>query len=168
MFSPKCFLEQADMIKGLLPGVVHGGVIILQYADDTILFLQKMSKWPKTSNGCLPALNSGMRINSHKSDLPPINFSDDEANIFAQVFCCKIGQFPFKYLGVPLHYAKLQPVIDTIMKGIAGWRGKLLSYRGKLTLLQACIASIPLYLLSVIKFPKWAINMINSQMAHFF
>jgi hypothetical protein len=54
------------------------------------------------------------------------------------------------------------------MKGILGWRGKLLSYRGKLILLQACIASIPLYLLSVIKFPKWAISMINSQMAHFF
>jgi hypothetical protein len=76
-------------------------------------------------------------------------------------------------LGVPLHYSKLrkedlQPVIDKIMKGIAEWRGKLLSYRGRLTLLQACIASIPLYLLSMIKFPKWALTMINSHVANFF
>jgi hypothetical protein len=69
---------------------------------------------------------SGMRINYHKSDLMPINIFVDEANIFAQLFCCKIGQFHFKYLGVLLHFAKLrkedlQPVIDKIMKGIAGW-----------------------------------------------
>ena len=38
---------------------------------------------------------------------------------------------------------------------------------GRLTLLKSCLASIPTYLLSVIKFPKWAIDAINSQMAHF-
>jgi hypothetical protein len=91
---------------------------------------------------------SGMCINYHKSDLMTINLSEDEANLFAQVFSCKIGQFPFKYLGLPLHYSKLckedlQPVIDKITKGIAGWRGKLLTYRGRLILFQACIASIP-------------------------
>jgi hypothetical protein len=59
-------------------------------------------------------------------------------------------------------------VIDKIIKGISGWRGKLLSYRARLILLQTCIASIPLYLLFVIKFPKWAIKAMNSQMAHFF
>jgi hypothetical protein len=69
---------------------------------------------------------SGMHINYHNSDLMTINLSKDEANLFAQVFSCKIGQFPFKYLGAPLHYSKLrkedfQPVIDKIMKGIAGW-----------------------------------------------
>jgi hypothetical protein len=58
-------------------------------------------------------------------------------------------------------------VIDKIIKRIAGWRGRLLSYAGRLTLLRACLASIPIYLLSIIKFPRWAIDMINSQMGHF-
>jgi hypothetical protein len=116
---------------------------------------------------------SGMRINYHKSDLMPINLPEEDSNLFAQVFCCPVGKFPFKYLGVPMHYGNLrrediQPVIDKIIKGISGWRGKLLSYRARLILLQICIASIPLYLLSVIKFPKWAIKAMNSQMAHFF
>jgi hypothetical protein len=35
-------------------------------------------------------------------------------------------------------------------------------------LIKACLASIPTYLLSVIKFPKWAINVIYSQIANFF
>jgi hypothetical protein len=159
-----------------LPQAIPGGVISLQYADDTIIFLQKdlgmarNLKWLLTCFECM----SGMPINYHKSDLLTINVDGDEANLFAQVFGCKLGNFPFTYLGVPLHFSKLRredlrPVLDKIFnKGIAGWRGKLLSYRGRLILLQACIASIPMYLLSFIKFPKWVIAAINSQMAHFF
>jgi hypothetical protein len=101
-----------------------------------------------------------------------INLNPAEARNFSQIFCCKIGEFPIKYLGVPLHYSKLrkedlQPVIDKIIKKIGGWRGKLLNVRSKLTLIQSCIVSIPVHLLAVIKFPKWALNMINSQMSNF-
>lgn len=41
---------------------------------------------------------------------------------------------------------------------IAGWRGKLLSYAVKITLFKACLASIPIYLLSFFKFPKWVVD----------
>jgi hypothetical protein len=58
-------------------------------------------------------------------------------------------------------------VIDKIIKKIGGWRGKLLNVRSRLILLQSCIASISMHLLAVIKFPKWALNMINSQMSNF-
>ena len=80
--------------------------------------------------------------------------------------------FPIKYMGVPLHFTKLrredlQPVIDKIIKRISGWKGRLLSYAGRLTLLKACLVSIPIYLMSIRKFPKWAVNMINSHMARF-
>jgi hypothetical protein len=51
---------------------------------------------------------------------------------------------------------------------IPGWKGRLLSYSARLTLLKACLASISIYLMSVIKFPKWAIEIINSHMANFF
>ena len=96
----------------------------------------------------------------------------NENNNFARLFCCKVGSFPIKYMGVPLHFSKLkrediQPVVDKLIKRVAGWRGKLLSSAGKLTLLKFCLASIPIYLLSVIKFPKWAIESINSQMGKF-
>lgn len=113
-----------------------------------------------------------MKINFHKSDLLAVNMDEGEINVYAHIFCCKRSNFPIKYLGVPLHYDKLkkedlQPVID-MMKRIAGWKGKLLSYGGRLVLLKACLSNIPIYLLSIIKFPKWAVDMINSQLAHFF
>jgi hypothetical protein len=64
-----------------------------------------------------------------------------------------VGSFPIKYLGVPLHHDKLkredlQPIIDKILKRIARWRGKLLSYAARVPLVKACLASIPVYLLS--------------------
>jgi hypothetical protein len=43
-----------------------------------------------------------------------------------------------------------------------------MSYVARLALLKACLASIPLYLMSVIKFSKWAIEVINSQTTNFF
>jgi hypothetical protein len=70
-----------------------------------------------------------------------------------------VGSFPFKYLGVPLHYDKLkredlQPLVDKVINRIPGWRGKLMSYSARLNLLKVCLASISIYLMSVIKFPK--------------
>jgi hypothetical protein len=54
------------------------------------------------------------------------------------------------------------------MKRISRWKGKLMSYGARLTLLKACLTSIPIYLMSIVKFSKWAIKAINSQIAKFF
>jgi hypothetical protein len=43
-----------------------------------------------------------------------------------------------------------------------------MSYGARLALLKAYLVSIPIYLLSVIKFSKWAIKAINSHMLNFF
>jgi hypothetical protein len=53
-----------------------------------------------------------------------------------------------------------------MLKTVAGWRGKLLAYSSRLTLIKECLASIPIYLLSFIKFPKWEVKLIETQMAH--
>jgi hypothetical protein len=151
------------------------GVISLQYTDDTLLFLSHRDdsanhiKWLMIYFEKL----SEMRINYHKSDLIPINLEEEETQAYAKCLFCKIGKFLFTYLGVPLHHERLrrediQPVVDKIMKRIAGWEGRLLSYRTKLNLLKACLASIPIYLMSIIKFTKWAIEAINSQLAKLF
>lgn len=67
-----------------------------------------------------------------------------------------------KYLGVPLSSEKLsreniQPLVDKILKRIAGWRERLLSLAARTLLLKTCLASIRVYILSFHKFPKWAI-----------
>ena len=104
---------------------------------------------------------SGMRINFHKSE--------DEVHRISHIFGCPIGSFPIKYLGVPLHHDKLrredvQPLMDKILKKVASWRGRLLSSAARVVLVKTCLASIPIYLLSFLKFPKWAIKLIKKQM----
>jgi len=76
-----------------------------------------------------------------------------------------------KYLGVPLHFDKLkreevQPLIDKVLKKIGSWRGRLLSSAARVVLIKTCLASIPVYLLSFIKFLKWALQLINTHMAN--
>lgn len=69
-----------------------------------------------------------------------------------------------------LHYDKvtredIQPLVNKMLKRMAGWRGTLLSYSAKLVLVRVCLASIPVYLLSFIKFPKWAIKILHTQVS---
>lgn len=164
-----------NLIAGVFPPSNPAGVISMQYADDTLLFLDDNINHARNLKWLLSCFEhlSGMRINFHKCDLVPINIDRDVATGFAQTLGCKLSSFPIKYLGAPLHHNKirredLQPMVDKIINRAAGWRGRLLSFGKRLVLVQACLASIPSYLMGFIKFPKWAINLINSQLAHCF
>lgn len=162
---------RSSLIQGELTDFTEGGIMSLQYADDTILF---------SSADLLHLLNLkhvrseqilGMRVNFHKSELITLNLDDCETKRAASIFSCPIGSFPIKYLGVPLHYENLtredlQPLVDKLLSRIARWRGKLLSLAARSLLIKTCLANIPIYLLSFIKFPKWAVQMLNSQMGN--
>jgi mannosylglycoprotein endo-beta-mannosidase len=118
---------QQNLISGLLQRFRDGGVFSLQYADDTLLFIKNDVRQAQNLKWLLSIFEhlSGMRINFNKSDLVPINVTIEEVNVLAQVFGCKVSEFPLKYLGVPLHFGKLckqdlQPLIDSIIKRIAG------------------------------------------------
>jgi hypothetical protein len=146
----------------------------LQYAVDMVHFLRndetsvRNLKWILT---CFEMMFE-MRINYHKSELIPVNIVDEGVlQMYSDVFGCHVGVFPIKYLGIPLHYQKvrredLQPLIDKIIKRIAGWRGKLLTQAGRVVLIKTCLASIPVYLLSYFKFPRWTIDLINSHIVN--
>ena len=87
-----------------------------------------------------------------------MNVDRETVHRLAHLFTCPIGEFPIKYLGIPLHFDKLrrediQPLVDKMLQRIAGWRGDLLSYSAKLVLAGACLASIPIYLLSFYQIP---------------
>jgi hypothetical protein len=98
------------MITGLCPHLVPGGVIILQYANDTLLFLENNErnainlKWTLT---CFEQV-SEMKINYHKSELMAINMETLEIVPFLDIFQCVAGNFPVKYLRLPLHFNKLK------------------------------------------------------------
>jgi hypothetical protein len=114
---------------------------------------------------------SEMKINFNKSEFIPMNLEAEQVHEVAHVLSYPIGILPFKYLGVLIHFEKLkredlQHVVDMLIKRIAGWRGKLLAYNSRLVLIKTCLASILVYLLSFIKFPKWTVRLIESYVFH--
>jgi hypothetical protein len=76
----------------------------MQYADDTLLFLENNLSSAINLKWILACFEhmSGMRINFHKCDLVPINVDDGDAQFIAQTLSCKLGEFPMQFLGVPL------------------------------------------------------------------
>jgi len=161
-------------VTGLLEDFRQRGIVALQYADDTILFSKAEESVLENLKCILMWYEqiSGMRINFHKSEMIPINLGDHEVHSLAHILSCPVGKFPIKYLGIPLHFDALtrddiQPLVDKIMNKIAGWRGKLMSLAARVVLIKSCLSSIPVYLLSFIKFPKWVIKMLNTHMANF-
>ena len=101
--------KQHGHVEGLVPHLVDGGVSILQYADDTILFMEH--DMAKARNMklilCLFEQLSGLKINFHKSEVFCFGAAKDEEHTYKQLFGCELGALPFSYLGIPIHHRKL-------------------------------------------------------------
>jgi hypothetical protein len=50
---------------------------------------------------------SELKINFHKSELFCFGEAINEDDAYANLFGCGQGQFPMKYLGIPIHYRRL-------------------------------------------------------------
>lgn len=95
---------------------------------------------------------SGIRMNLGKTELYTINIPTGIE--LANHFRCKLGKFPIKYLGLPLHNSKLKKadwsfLIEKIEKKLQNWKGQMLSIGGRHTLVNSVLSAVPLYTLSV-------------------
>jgi hypothetical protein len=163
--SPMLFNIIADMLAiiinrakddgqvgGLIPHLVEGGVSILQYADDMILFMEH--DIDKAINMklilCLFEQLSGLKINFHKSELFCFGKAKDNQNNYKEIFGCAIGALSFKYLGILIHFRKLlikerKVIEDRFEKKLASWIGKILSYGDRLILINSVLTSLPMF-----------------------
>jgi hypothetical protein len=140
--------------------LVEGGVSILQYADDTILFMKH--DLDKAVNMklilCLFEQLFGLKINFYKSELFCFGQAKECQDNYKEIFGCAVGALPFKYLGIPIHYRKLlirewKAVEDRLEKKPASWIGKILSYGDRLILINSVLTSLPMFLLSFFEIP---------------
>jgi hypothetical protein len=78
------------LIEGVIPHLVDGGLSILQYADDTILFMEHDLEKAQNLKLILLAFEqlSGLKINFHKSELFSFGEAQDEVNAYAKLFGC--------------------------------------------------------------------------------
>jgi hypothetical protein len=50
---------------------------------------------------------SGLKINFHKSELFCFGEAKEMQDAYSSIFVCQCRSYPFKYLGIPMHYKKL-------------------------------------------------------------
>jgi hypothetical protein len=91
---------------------VDNGLSILQYADDTLIFMGDNLDKAKNLKLLLCAFEqlSGLNINFHKSEIFYFDEARNFENIYSQLFECQVGAYPFKYLVIPMHYKRLNNI----------------------------------------------------------
>jgi hypothetical protein len=96
---------------------------------------------------------SVMKINYHKSEVFVIGEGEQVQMEIAEKLNCKLGRLTLTYLGISIHTRKLRKcdllVVNVKMgKRVEPWYGKLMSFGGRLILVNSCLSSIPTYLMS--------------------
>ncbi|WVZ69696.1 hypothetical protein U9M48_018443 [Paspalum notatum var. saurae] len=162
-------------IQGLIPHLVEDGLSILQYAGDTILFLEHNLEQAKNLKIILCAFEklSGLKINFHKSDIFCYGEAKSHVEQYSQIFGCSMGCFPFRYLGIPMNHKRLRNkdwkvVEDRFQKKLSSWKEKLFSYGGRLVLINSVLSSIAMFMMSFFEVPKGILKKLDFYRSTFF
>jgi hypothetical protein len=101
--------KQDEQIAGVLPNLVDEGISILQYADGTIIFMDHDLNKVRNMKLLLCAFEQalGLKINFYKSELFFFGQAQEAVEQYTSLFRCQEGDFPLKYLGIPIHFRKL-------------------------------------------------------------
>ncbi|KAK1300868.1 hypothetical protein QJS10_CPB13g01356 [Acorus calamus] len=160
--------EEAGWVSGLANSPAGRKVTILQYADDTILLSEATGKSVRGLRFivfCF-ALLSGLSLNLNKSTMHGIHTSREEEAELRAWMGCPSGSFPTKHLGLPLVRGRLkkehwEPLIERFERRLAGWKGKLLSWGRRLTLINAVLSNLPIFYLSVFRIPVGVLDRLD-------
>ncbi len=167
--------KEVGLINGVIPHLVDNGLSILQYTDDTIIFLEHDLQHAKNLKLILAVFEklSGLKINFHKSELFYFGQAKDFVDHYSNIFGCKLGSFPVKYLGIPMHFRKLsnkdwKVIKQRIEKKLSSWKGKHLSVGGRLVLINSVLSSLAIFMISFFEIPKGVLQKIDYYRSRFF
>ena len=167
--------NNAGQLVGVVTHLIDGGLSILQYADDIVLFMEHDLEKACNLKMLLNVFEelSGLKINFHKSELYCFGEAQTAQDQYTNLFKCEVGSFPFRYLGIPIHHRRLRnsewkEVIERLEKRLASWKGKLLSLGGRLTLINSVLTNLPMYMMSFLEIPKGVIKKIDYFRSRFF
>jgi hypothetical protein len=139
-------------IQGVFPHLITGGVSHLQYVDDMMILVQNTKLGLINLKFLLLCfeLLSGLKINFHKSEVIVMGVEPGEQARIARLINFKQGKFPFTYMGFTISDHKLsivdnEPLVTLVGKRAAPWKGQFMSSAARLTLIDACLSSLPLH-----------------------
>ena len=174
--SPLLFVLTADLLQSILNHEKDIGNLqlpiplnytqdfpILQYADDTLIFMEgNVSQLQTLKNILLSFLSAGVKVNFAKSMLIPINIDEANTSVLAQTFGCTVGTLPFTYLGLPLGHTKPKvidflPLVNKCERRLVS-TSAFLSQAGRLEVTNSIFTALPMYFMSTFSLHKTVIK----------
>ncbi|WMV10436.1 hypothetical protein MTR67_003821 [Solanum verrucosum] len=137
------YLAEIREIKGFKfhPKCDRLNITHLCFVDDLLLFTRRDQKFVKIIYQCFQIFSqaSGLQENMNKSSIYFGGVPEHVKLNILQQSGFGYGEFPFKYLGVPLSTKKLT---TKIIAKISSWTAKRLSYAGRMQLVQSVLFGI--------------------------
>ena len=149
-----------NLFSGLKVGDKKMEVNLLQFADDTLFVCESNVQNILSIKAMLRCfeLSSGLKVNFHKSKIGAIGVDRYEVKMYSEILHCSLMDIPFTYLGLPIRGNQARcsfwdPVLSKIRKKLSVWKGRNLSFAGRVCLIKSVINAIPLFFLSFFKVP---------------
>jgi hypothetical protein len=153
--------KEAGQVEGVIPNLIQDGLSILQYVDDTMIFMSHDVEKAINMKLLLSTFEqlSDLKINFHKSEIFCFDKAKDHERFYSQLFGCVMGKYRFRYLGLPMNTRKLnnkdwKTIEDRIEKRLSGWKGEMLSVGGQLVLINLVMSSLPMFMMSFFELPR--------------
>jgi hypothetical protein len=171
--------QQNGLLVGLAPDLIDKGVAIMQYAHDSVICISHDSEKALNLKLLLYLfeLMSSLKFNYQKSEIFLVGGDNNRTDFYSSLFGCQVGTFPMKYLGVPVTYRNLRvsdldpldkKFIKKFIKKLDAWVGGANSSGGRLTLVNACLSSLPSYFMSLFMLCKTFLEKMDKHRRCFF
>nr|GEU47948.1 RNA-directed DNA polymerase, eukaryota, reverse transcriptase zinc-binding domain protein [Tanacetum cinerariifolium] len=157
---------------GMYKGIKIGGLVNLShmfYADDVVF----VGEWSDSNISTLIYVLdcfhkvSGLKIKMSKSKIMVTEVDADKVNRATIKLGCRVLKAPFLYLGsyVGGIMHKLHSwanIVDIVKRRLSRWKMKMLSVRGRLTLIKSVLGSMPIFHMSMFKVPSGILHNLES------
>jgi hypothetical protein len=138
------------------------------YADDVVMFCHPTVADANAVKSILRLFGtaSGLQVNYDKSAATLLNCEEDVAAVIITTLGCQLAELPLTYLGIPLTLrrptkAQFLPLVAKTAAKLPTWKSRLMDRSGRLTLVKAFLAAIPLHQILVLQTPKCIIKMLE-------
>ena len=162
-------------MSGVAPHFVDGGLSILQYADDTIFFMDHDIEKATNMKMLLCAFEqlSGLKIEFHIVKYFILEKLKRWNNNIRNFLAANLGSilldiWAFQYILESLAMQTDRSLRRSLRKKLSSWKGKHMSVGGRLVLINSVLTSLTMFMLSFFEVPKGVLEKLDYYWSKFF